>query len=134
MVYDSRTSRKSEWVGIILRNIPQTSDMKGDISKTFNKYIEDSDHISLDNISGPYLLQHKMCSVITIPGGMQVAESICLKWNKSKANNEVLKCHIHPYSCYGNRKKRNHQATTTTITEDDNTQGHQFYCKNIYKR
>jgi hypothetical protein len=37
MVYDTRTCVDSQWVGVVLRHIPKSKDMKRDILSTLNK-------------------------------------------------------------------------------------------------
>ena len=111
-VFDKRTVSDSEWVGIILRNIPMAQGREiQQIKSIFNESLQKLEGSTLlleSDISQPILIQSKLCTVIQIRGGIEQAEYLCRAWNQKKAREELVKCHVHPYSKFKRKNSEKH--------------------------
>lgn len=71
-VYDERMSSDSTWIGIILRKVPDTPNIRSDIIKSFNNStVNTRDLIKNDDIMSPVVIQDKYCTQITINGRIE---------------------------------------------------------------
>ena len=117
-VYDKRTTKGSTWVGLVLRHIPRTTTVQEDIRGSFNKSLgfdkgnapPGAVPIEQRDIYPEKDIQGKLCTVVSIRSGIEVAEKLCHDWNGRQARLEFIKCHIHPYSS----KKRKHDGNMMT--------------------
>ena len=104
LVYDKRLTKDSKWTGLILRNIPHTNSIIENILSSFNRLIsKEEEKLTSADVGTPLPIKEKLCCEIFIRGGIEVAEQICQVWHNQTAQDQVLKCHIHPYSCMDRR-------------------------------
>ena len=98
LVEDNRP--RSNWIGIVLRNIPHSNKIADDIINALNNTIRDfgsKSFLKLTDIGKPTKIHGKICTVITV-ADIDLAEHLCREWNGKQAKDQKLKCHIHPYS------------------------------------
>lgn len=58
-------SLESKWIGIILRRVPDTPNMKNDIIKSFNgstTNVKTRDLLRIEDIMNPVVIQDKFCT------------------------------------------------------------------------
>ena len=73
----------TNWVGIVLRNIPQSNKIADDIMNSLNNSIREygsTEYLQSKDIGKPIKIKGKICAVITL-ANIELVEHICREWN-----------------------------------------------------
>ena len=87
---------KSNYYGIVIRNLPQNS-----TSETLKNFCENYIKENKDSVKyclKPYLIKDNYCSIVVLKE-LEYAENLCYRLNNQEVSNKKLKVNLHPKIC-----------------------------------